>query len=253
MKPRPKALVIDNEPGMRRLVRVLLGHENYRVCEAADGGSGSRLAAERKPDVVILDMGLPDVSGNEWLRSFREWSQTPVLVLSARNQTADKVAALDAGANDYLVKPFDGAELLARLRVLQRCLPGVPEGPFLVEGGLMVNLTAHEVTLDGKRLRFTATEEAVFYLLARHAGNVVTCEHLLRSVWGSDGGKKLHELQVLIARIRKKLEGVGDRVVIRTEGRLGYQLLMGSAHPITGAAENGKGFDTWMRATTLRG
>lgn len=227
MKPRPKALIIEDEPGMRRLLRTLLATENYRVCEAADGGAGSRTAVERKPDVVILDLGLPDVSGNEWLRSFREWSPTPVLVLSARIQTVDKVAALDAGANDYLVKPFDGAELLARLRVLRRCLRGVPEGPFLIEGGLMVNLTAHQVTLDGRRLRFTATEEAVFYVLVRHAGKVVTCEHLLRSVWGSSSKDKLHELQVIIAQIRKKLVGHSGRVLIRTEGRIGYQLVVG--------------------------
>lgn len=231
MRPRPKVLIIEDEPGIRRLLRTILQNNSYRVFEAANGASGSHLAAERKPDVVILDLGLPDVDGNTWLRSFRDWSQTPVLVLSARSQTADKVASLDAGANDYLVKPFDAAELLARLRVLQRCLPGVAEGPFLIERGLSVNLASHEVTLDGRRLRFTATEEAIFYLLAHYVGKVVTCEHLLRAVWGADGEKKLHELQVLIGRIRTKLEATEGRALIRTEGRLGYQLVIGLPEP----------------------
>ena len=229
MKPRPKVLIIEDELAIRRLLRISLESENYKVMEAPDGQSGSRLAAERRPDVIILNVGLPDMSGMTWLQAFREWSQTPVLVLSARGRTADKVAALDGGANDYLVKPFDTAELLARLRVLQRCIPGIPEGPFLIEGDLKVNLAAHEVTLDGRPLKFTATEEAVFYLLVRHAGKVVTCGHLLRSVWGSDSENKLHELQVIIARIRRKLEAEGDRVLIRTEDEVGYQLLVAAS------------------------
>lgn len=226
MRPRPKALIIEDEPGIRRLLRTILQNNSYRVFEAANGASASRLAADLRPDVVILDLGLPDMDGNTWLCSFRQRSHTPVLVLSARSQTADKVASLDAGANDYLVKPFDAAELLARLRVLQRCLPGVPEGPFLIERGLSVNLASHEVTLDGRRLRFTATEEAIFYLLAHYAGKVVTCEHLLRAVWGCDASRKLHELQVLIGRIRAKLEVTDGRALIRTEGRVGYQLFI---------------------------
>ncbi len=174
----------------------------------------------------MLDLGLPDMSGLVWLKNYREWNATPVMVLSERSQTADKIAALDAGANDYLVKPFDTLELLARLRVLRRCMPGVPEGPFLMEGGLKVDITAHEVTLDGRRLRFTATEEALFYVLARNAGKVVTCGHLLRSLWGNETENRLHHLHVLIAYIRRKLESEGDRLQIETEGQLGYRLLL---------------------------
>jgi two-component system KDP operon response regulator KdpE len=230
VKPRPKALIIEEEPASRRLARFVLENENYRVFAAADGASGSRLAASCRPDVVILDPGLLDMGGTVWLQSFREWSPTPVMVLSASSRSVDKVAALDAGANDYVVKPFDSAELLARLRVLRRCTPGIPDGPFLIEGELRINLAAHEVFLDGRRLKFTATEEAVFYLLARYAGKVVTCGHLLRAVWGNDAENKLHELQVLIARIRKKLEDE-ERVMIRTEERLGYQLVIGERVP----------------------
>jgi two-component system KDP operon response regulator KdpE len=224
VKPRPKALIVDDELATRRLVRIVLETENYKVFEAADGRSGSRLAAERRPDVIILDPGLPDVSGAAWLQSFRESSQIPVLVLSVGGRITDKVEALDSGANDYLVKPFDTAELLARLRVLQRCFSGIPEESVLIEGDLQVNMAAHEVTLNDRLLMLTATEEAVFYVLAQHAGKVVTCNHLLRSIWGYDSKNKLHELQVLIARVRKKLEAAGNRVLIRTVGRIGYQL-----------------------------
>jgi two-component system KDP operon response regulator KdpE len=228
VKPHPKALIVEDDSATRRLVRIILENENYRVLEAGDGGSGSRVAAERRPDVVILDLGLPDMSDNKWLESFREWNQTPVLVLSARDRAADKVAALDAGANDYLVKPFDSCELLARLRVLQRPIPGTPEGPFSIEGNLKVNLTTHEVTLHGRRLRFAAMEEAIFHLLARYAGKVVTCEHLVRALWGTAAENKLHELQVLSARVRQKLEADKERIMIRTVDRIGYQLVFES-------------------------
>ena len=229
MKPRPKALIVDDELATRRLVRIVLETENYKVFEAADGHSGSRLAAERRPDVIIFDPGLPDVSGAAWLQSFRESSQIPVLVLSVGGRITDKVEALDCGANDYLVKPFDTAELLARLRVLQRCFSSIPEESVLTEGDLKVNMTAHEVKLNDRLLMLTATEEAVFYVLVQHAGKVVTCDHLLRSIWGHDSKNKLHELQVLIARVRKKLEVDQNWVLIRTVGRVGYQLLTSAA------------------------
>jgi len=230
VKPRPKALIIEDDRANRRLVRFALEKENYQVFEAADGQSGTRLAADRRPDVIILDLELPDVSGITWLRSFREGNQIPVLALSARGHMTEEVDALDSGANGYLAKPFDTSELLARLRVLQRCMRGIPEGAALTEGGIKVDLAVHEVVVAGCPLKFTATEEALFYLLAQHAGKVVTCGHLLRSIWGNDSKKKLHELQVLIARIRKKLEVDRTRVSISTTGRIGYQLLVLNSH-----------------------
>jgi len=236
VKPRPKALIIEDEQAIRRLVRVALERENYKVFEASDGQSGSRLAAYRQPDVIILGLELPNVNGAAWLQSFREWSQIPVLALSARERVTDGVAALDNGANAYLVKPFDTAELLARLRVLQRCWPGVPEGSFLTGDGFNLNPDAHEVEVAVRPLKFTATEEALFYLLVQYAGKIVTCEHLLRSIWGNDSKNKLHELQVLIGRIRKKLEAGGNRIKIRTVGRAGYQLFVAVANDSASAS-----------------
>ncbi len=198
--------------------------------QASDGQSGSRLAANLQPDVIILGLELPDMTGVAWVQSFREWSQIPVLALSVRERVTDGVAALENGANAYLVKPFDTAELLARLRVLQRCWPGVPEGSFLTGDGFNLNPDAREVEVAVRPLKFTATEEALFYLLVQHAGKIVTCEHLLRSIWGNDSKNKLHELQVLIGRIRKKLEAGGNRIKIHTAGRAGYQLFVAVAN-----------------------
>jgi two-component system KDP operon response regulator KdpE len=224
MKPKPTALVIDDELAIRRLLRVALEHERYRVFEAGNGQLGLQLAAARRPDVLILEWDLPDLGGMAVLRSFREWSQTPVLVLSRFGGTGDKVAALDGGANDYQTKPFDTDELLARLRVLRRGLPGMPDGPLLVEGKLKVNLATHEATLDGRELKLTPTEESLFYLLVQYAGKVVTCRHFIRSIWGTEAPEKIHDLQVHMDRLRKKLNGNENGVVIWTEGSLGYRL-----------------------------
>ena len=225
MKSKPIVLVIEDELAIRRLLRAALEHESYRVCEADNAQLGLQKTAERRPDVMILDLDLPDVGGWTVLQSLREWSLTPVLVLSARTGTADKVRALDSGAIDYLTKPFDTVELLARLRVLQRNAVGFPDGPLLIEGDLQVNLTDHQATFKGRKLNLTPTEEAVFYLLVQFAGKVVTCKHLLRSVWGTDAEHKTHDLQVYIAQLRKKLGDTERQIVIRTEGRIGYQLL----------------------------
>lgn len=230
MKPRPIAFVIENELASRRLVRTILEKENYRVFEALDGRAAERLMAERQPDIVLLELELPDMDGVRWLRSFRGRSQIPIIVLSEHDYVADKVDALDAGANDFLLKPFGTAELLARLRVLRRYVPAISETPSLTEGKLKMNVKAHEVTLDGCTLNLTAMEEALFYRLVQYAGKVVTRQHLLRSVWGDDSKNKLHELQVLIAQIRRKLEAQGNNVSIRTAGRIGYQLFVAPEH-----------------------
>jgi two-component system KDP operon response regulator KdpE len=217
------------------LVRITLEQQRYRLIEAESGQLGLQKAAERPPDVVILELDLPDMDGLTVLRSFREWSQTPVLVLSERGGTADKVKAFDAGANDYLTKPFDTAELAARLRVLQRTLPGVSDGPRLMEGDLQANVATHEVTLKGCKLGLTPTEEALFFVLVQHAGKVVTREHLLRSIWGTHTEDKNHDLQVYIAQLRKKL-GSASEILIQTAGSIGYRLALAAGQEQAAAA-----------------
>jgi two-component system, OmpR family, KDP operon response regulator KdpE len=224
LKPDPIALVIDKDRAVRRLLRSVLEPQGYRVFEAEDGASGLTQAVDRKPDVIILDTALPDREGLAVLQGLREWSSTPVLVLSEQADVNAKVAMLDAGASDYVTKPFSSVELLARLRVLQRPLLNEPDGPLLIEGELVANLATHEITLAGRAVTLTRKEEALFYVLAKYAGKVVTRAHLLRSVWGAHGDQSIHDLQVLVAQLRKKLGPYGDEILIRTEGQVGYSL-----------------------------
>lgn len=226
LKPDPIILIIDGERASRRLIRAVLEPQGYRVIEANDSGSALHQAAECQPDVVILEIALPAGEGLSVLQSLREWSHTPVLVLSERTEDKAKVAALDAGASDYLTKPFSSAELLARLRVLQRPLPNVPDGPLLIEGELVVNLATHEILLAGRTVKLTPKEQVLFYVLARYAGMVVTCSHLLRSVWGTHSEEKIHDLRVLVWHLRKKLGPCGGEMLIRTQGNLGYSLAL---------------------------
>jgi two-component system KDP operon response regulator KdpE len=156
----------------------------------------------------------------------RESSRIPVLILSARDDQETKVAALDSGANDYMAKPFGAAELLARLRVLQRSIPGEPDGPLFTHRDLQVDILSHQVTLRGCPVELTNTEEAVFYILVRHAGILVTTKHLLRCVWGAASESKLHDLHVYIRSLRKKLDNNAGQSIIQTEGSAGYRLLL---------------------------
>jgi two-component system KDP operon response regulator KdpE len=226
MKPNPIALLIDADRPTRRLLCVVLEPHHYKVYEAGDGHTGLKEAVARQPDVIILDPSLPDMDGLTVLSRLREWNRTPILFLSVQDDEDDKVAALDSGANDYMTKPFGSTELLARLRVLQRSIPGEPDGPLFIHGDLQVDVMSHCVTLRGRRVELTPTEEAVFYILVRHAGKLVTCKHLLRCVWGSDAGGKIHDLHVYIRSLRQKLNGDGNDSVIQTEGSAGYRLLL---------------------------
>jgi two-component system KDP operon response regulator KdpE len=226
MKPSPIALLIDADKPVRRLLRAVLEPQRYRVFEAENGELGTKQAVARRPDVIILDLSLPDQDGLAVLRQLREWNSAPVMILSAQNDEELKVAALDSGANDYLGKPFGTAELLARLRVLQRLMPGEPEGPFYIYGDLHVDIAAHRATVRGRHIDLTPTEEALFYMLVRHAGKLVSCRHLLRSIWGSDSEGKIHELHVYIRSLRRKLRSAADEVLIQTVGSVGYRLLL---------------------------
>jgi two-component system KDP operon response regulator KdpE len=224
MKPRPTALIIDGERAIRRLLRIALDRERYKVLDAENGQSGLRACVEERPDVIILDLNLPDMDGLAVVQSLREWSLIPVLILSERDSATDKVSAFDCGADDYMTKPFDTSELLARLRVLQRTIRGIPDGPLLVEGDLKINLSTHETTFKGEKLELTPTEEALLYLLVRHVGKVVTNGHLAHSIWGSEEDANIHGLRVYVAQLRKKLGGKGGGSLIRSEANVGYCL-----------------------------
>jgi two-component system, OmpR family, KDP operon response regulator KdpE len=182
--PKPLALVVDDEVQIRRLLRVCLEADGYRVHEAANGREAITEAAQHKPDVVVLDLGLPDMDGVEVLKRLREWSRVPVLVLSVRDREEDKIAALDHGADDYVTKPFGTGELLARLRVARRHADPAPGMSVFLSGALEVDLTARVVKLGGKEVKLTATEYSLLRLFVQHAGKVLTHRHILREVWG---------------------------------------------------------------------
>jgi len=226
MKPNPIALLIDADRPTRRLLRVVLEPHNYKVHDAENGQAGLKEAVLRQPDVILLDLSLPDIDGLTVLKRLREWNRAAVLILSERNEEKDKVAALDSGANDYMTKPFGTAELLARLRVLQRSMAAESDGPLFVHGDLWVDITSHLVTLRGRPIFLTPTEEAVFYTLVRHAGKLVGCKHLLRCIWGTHSESKLHDLHVYIRSLRHKLRATADDILIQTEGSDGYRLLV---------------------------
>ncbi len=232
MKPNPAILLIDPDKPTRRLLRIALEAGRYKVFEADTGEAGTREAVLRCPDAIVLELCLPDIEGLTWLRQLREWNRAPILILSSRDNETLKVRALDAGANDYVIKPFGTAEVLARLRVLQRWHPGEYEGPFYINGNLRVDVTAKVATIRGRNVELTPTEEALFYTLMRHAGQLVTRKHLIRCVWGTESENKLHDLHVYIGNIRQKLQGAADDVLIQTEGSIGYRLFVPGSQPV---------------------
>lgn len=221
----PTALVIDDEQQIRKLLRILLENE-YRVLESESGRQGLADIASRRPDVVLLDLGLRDMDGIEVLKRLREWSRVPVLILSVREGSEDKVAALDSGADDYVTKPFESAELLARLRAIQRRAPTGPEEPYFQAGHLAIDFNARIVSIKGKEIKLTATEYALLKVLAQHSGKVVTHKQLLREVWGPNAEEQSQYLRVYMTHLRKKIE-IPDAPakLLRTESGIGYRLV----------------------------
>jgi len=223
---KPSILVIDDELQIRRLLRTCLEGGGYRVLEAANGQDGILQAAQHPPDVVLLDLGLPDLDGVTVLKRLREWSRVPVVVLSVRDREEDKVAALDNGADDYVTKPFSTAELLARLRVAQRHTLPSAESPIFHSGDLEMDLTARSVKLKGREVKLTATEYSLLRLFVQHAGKVLTHRQILKEVWGPGYVEQTHYLRVYIAHLREKLENDPSRPrLITTEPGVGYRLL----------------------------
>ncbi|MFH1497644.1 MAG: response regulator transcription factor [Verrucomicrobiota bacterium] len=214
--------MIDDEPQIRRLLRVTFESCGWKVHDAADGRLGLHEVALFRPDVVVLDLGLQELTGLEVLKQLREWSRTPVLILSVREQPEDKVEALEAGADDYVTKPFDATELLARCRaILRRGGTGADE-PVYVNGKLEMDFVRRTVKVGGADAELTATEYELLRVLARHAGKVLTHAHILRAVWGPKAEEQRQYLRVHLAAVRRKL---GDAVRIKTETGIGYRLL----------------------------
>jgi two-component system KDP operon response regulator KdpE len=220
------ALVIDDEVQIRRLLRLTLEANGYKVFEAATGQDGLLEAAQRRPDVVVLDLGLPDLDGVTVLKRLREWSHAPVLVLSVRDRDDDKIAALDNGADDYVTKPFSTGELLARLRVAQRHVQPTPDTAVYRSGDLQVDLTARVVTVKGREVKLTATEYALVRLFVQHAGKVLTHRQILREVWGPNSEEQTHYLRVYLGHVREKLEAnPAQPEHFITEPGVGYRLM----------------------------
>lgn len=227
---KPVALVIDDEVQIRRLLRVVLESADYQVHEAETAAQGLTDAATRRPDVVLLDLGLPDSDGVNVLRRLREWSQVPVIVLSVRDDEEGKVAALDAGADDYVTKPFSSAELLARLRAAQRKTRPEEEISRFKSGDLIVDLTARVVTRAGHEVKLTATEYALLRLFVRHAGRVLTHRQILREIWGPKSEEHRQYLRVYVTHLRQKIErDPAAPELVKTEPGIGYRLELTSS------------------------
>jgi two-component system KDP operon response regulator KdpE len=220
-----RVLVVDDERAIRRFLTATLTAHGHLVFEAATGKEALRAVGAQRPDLVILDLGLPDMEGTEVLRRLREWSPIPVVVLSVREREEDKVAALDAGADDYLTKPFGVGELMARLRVAVRHTAPTGKEPVFEVGNLRVDLGRRQMTLAGKEVSLTPTEYDLLRVLVRHAGRVLTHRQLLQEVWGAAYATETHTLRVNISNLRRKVEPDPSRPhYIITEPGVGYRL-----------------------------
>jgi two-component system KDP operon response regulator KdpE len=228
----PLILIIEDELPIRRFLRATLAQRGYDLAEAGSGAEGLDLAAARPPELVILDLGLPDIDGLEVIRRLRAWLPAPIIVLSARGQERDKVAALDLGADDYLTKPFGVEELAARIRVALRHAerlrrpPGQPEDPVFTVGDLRVDLARRRVDVGGAEVHLTPIEFKLLETLVHHAGKVLTHRQLLREVWGPGYAEETHYVRVYMGQLRHKLEAEPARPrYLRTEPGVGYRLV----------------------------
>ena len=225
--PKPTILVIDDEPPLQKFLRVTLSSQNFSVIEALTGESGLRHAANDQPDLVILDLGLPDIDGVQVTKRIREWSSIPIIVISARGKEQDKIVALDAGADDYLTKPFGVGELMARVRVALRHISSADQqsGQSLFEqGDLRADLSRREVTVRGERVHLTPNEFRLLAVLIKNAGRVMTHQQLLREVWGPGSSDQSHYVRVYVNQLRQKIERDPARPeLILTETGIGYR------------------------------
>lgn len=225
MKPGPRVLVVDDDPAMRRFLRSALNEEGYSVFDAADGGAALTAAAAIRPDMIILDTGLPDGDGIEVVQRLREFVKRPIIVLTEESTEIKKIAALDAGADDYLTKPFGTGELLARLRVMLRHVAGIETAEPFRSGELVVDLANRLVTIGGQPAQLTPTEYEILKALVSATGKVLTHHQLLRHVWGRGYEAESHMLRVNISNLRRKLEpDPAHPTYVLTESGVGYRL-----------------------------
>ncbi|WP_052260293.1 response regulator [Pseudarthrobacter phenanthrenivorans] len=221
-----KVLVIDDDPHLLKALRITLTAHGYAVDTAVDGGSALAAASRQAPDLLVLDLGLPDMDGTDVLRDLRRWSAAPVLVLSARHGSPDKVGALDAGADDYITKPFGLDELLARLRALLRRVPQPESRSLVTSAGFTVDLAARQVLRSGQPVRLTPTEWNILEILVRHPNRLISQQQLLSDVWGPSYQKEANYLRVYMAQLRRKLEeDPGNPRHLLTEAGVGYRFV----------------------------
>lgn len=217
-------LVIDDEIQIRRLLEITLSAQGYEILEASSGKEGLVQAATMRPVLIILDLGLPDIDGLQVLNKLRDWYQKPIIILSVRNQEEDIIRALDAGANDYLTKPFRTGELLARIRVAIRQNQTVLENPCLTFGNLTLDFTNHIVRKNDEVIKLTATEYSLLTLMAKNEGRVLTHQYILKEVWGQGYTEQTQYLRVFIAQLRKKIEDEPNKPkLLNTESGIGYR------------------------------
>ena len=219
-----RILVVDDEAPIRRYLRAALSAQGFTVYESASGEEALQAVLSHRPDIIILDLGLPDIDGIEVTRRLREWSQTPIIILSVRESEQDKIAALDAGADDYLTKPFGTGELLARMRVALRKQSSTANEPVFESKGLSLDFARRLVMVNGQEVQLTPTEYDLLKILVTHAGKVITHRQLLRQVWG-EGYDDMHILRVNVSNLRGKIEPDPSRpTYIHTEPGVGYRL-----------------------------
>lgn len=223
-----RILIIDDEPQIRKLLKVTLQAHNFEINESSSGEDGVYQASINHPDLIILDLGLPDISGMEVLHRIREWSRIPIIVLTVKEREEDKIVALDSGADDYVTKPFSMGELVARIRVALRHVAKSANEPILQFGKLVIDLAQRFVELDGNRVKLTPTEYDLLKILASNAGKVITQRQLLQQVWGGHHHESdSHYLRIYIGHLRKKLEEDPTRPkFIETEPGIGYRFLL---------------------------
>jgi two-component system KDP operon response regulator KdpE len=223
---KPGILIIDDEPQIRKLLEIMLENSNYKVCQAATGKEGIIMAASHPPEVILLDLGLPDKSGHEVLKELRMWYNRPIIILSVQNSEEDIVKALDNGATDYLTKPFRTGELLARIRSAQRRTATEDAEPLLIFNSLEIDLAARTVKRSGESIKLTATEFSLLALLCINEGRALTHQFILKEIWGVGYQTETQYLRVFVAQLRKKLEDDPNnpRHII-TESGIGYRFV----------------------------